>query len=404
MRIITIPRLSWLLLAATLVSSRSLRAETWTLTSAPEDYWASVACSADGSTVVAVADKLLFVSTNFGGSWTSNGLFSPDQTVWSAAACSADGTKMVAGIDSTANGIAPGPLYTSTDAGQTWTSNGVFGWWKSFSSAANGTNVAGVAAIFTSRGGPRSGFYTSTNAGAEWMSNNTPDVFWKCITSSADGTKLAAVGIYSPIYLSTNAGNTLIPADSPGGYWSSISSSSDGGHLFAAMRVNYGGTIYRSTNSGAAWHLTSAPVRDWVSVVSSAAGDRVVAANADGSVHASTDSGDTWTDTGAPSPPLGWSCLACSADGCRVVALAAGGGVYTWQTTRHPALKSSISGDTLLLSWIIPSMPFVLQQSSRLDGSWADVLTTPVPDYSKLCYEVSVPKPAQTVFYRLASR
>ena len=49
-------------------------------------------------------------------------------------------------------------------------------------------------------------------------------------------------------------------------------------------------------------------------------------------------------------------------------------------------------------------MPFVLQQSSGLDGGWAEVSTTPALNYTNLHYEVSLAKPTGATFYRLVSR
>jgi len=128
----------------------------------------------------------------------------------------------------------------------------------------------------------------------------------------------------------------------------------------------------------------------------------LVASSADGSIFASSDSGAFWTDTHAPSSP--WGCLASSSDGCKLVAVVNGGGIYTWQTTPHPLLNFAPSAGGLLLSWIIPSMPFVLQQSSGLDGGWAEVSTTPALNYTNLHYEVSLAKPTGATFYRLVSR
>jgi hypothetical protein len=64
----------------------------------PNQNWSSVACSADGTKIVAAAAPYggtgpLYTSTNSGASWTSNSV--PNQQ-WTFVASSADGNKLVA--------------------------------------------------------------------------------------------------------------------------------------------------------------------------------------------------------------------------------------------------------------------------------------------------------------------
>jgi photosystem II stability/assembly factor-like uncharacterized protein len=67
---------------------------------------------------------------------------------------------------------------------------------------------------------------------------------WKSITSSADGTKLAAVVSGGYIYTSTDSGATWTEQQTTGEYsWSSITSSSDGTKLAATVS---GGYVYTS--------------------------------------------------------------------------------------------------------------------------------------------------------------
>ena len=79
--------------------------DTWTPTLAPVEYYQSIACSADGSTLIAVTDFNItstgpgpvYTSTDSGASWVSNtvnGFF------WQTAVTSADGSKLVAAGDS----------------------------------------------------------------------------------------------------------------------------------------------------------------------------------------------------------------------------------------------------------------------------------------------------------------
>jgi hypothetical protein len=199
-------------------------------------YWNSVALSADGRKIVAVGEmfnytNVIFSSTNFGLTWTSNS--PPNQDMLWAIASSADGSKLVVVV---ANG---GPIYTSTNSGATWilTTAPIKGW-EYVASSADGTILGAMA--------NDGSIYCSANSGAIWRSNSIPAQFWKSIASSADGTKLAAAAYYSPlIYTSTNSGITWMATSISSAKYNGISvaSSADGSKLIA---VNYGSGIWIS--------------------------------------------------------------------------------------------------------------------------------------------------------------
>jgi len=111
---------------------------------------------------------------------------------------------------------------------------------------------------------------------------------WHSITSSSDGTKLAA---------GTNSGYMWTSADS-GVNWTGrqptgaatgetcITSSSDGTKLAAGV---YGGYIYTSTDSGANWtQRTASGIRNWYSITSSSDGTKLAAVVKDGYIYTST--------------------------------------------------------------------------------------------------------------------
>lgn len=121
----------------------------------------------------------------------------------------------------------------------------------------------------------------------------------------------------------------------------------------------------------------------------------------------STNAGATWSTTEMPSPTNLCS-LACAADGSRVVA-ALGHvffgeypSVYVRQTTSAPRLEVRTRPGYLELSWVVPSEPFVLQESPDL-AAWSSVQAAPVLNYGNLYYVVNLPLPAGSRFYRLAS-
>ena len=157
-----------------------------------------------------------------------------------------------------------------------------------------------------------------------------------------------------------------------------------------------------SGDSGATWRVESAVHGSCVA--SSADGSRLVVADANypngGPIYTSTDAGSTWASNNVPN--LSWCSVASSADGCKLVAVANGGGIYTWQATPHPVLNVTPSGTNLLLSWIIPSQPFVLQENADLAATnWTDVASAPVLNLTNLQNQVTAPLSNARRFYRL---
>jgi hypothetical protein len=192
------------------------------------------------------------------------------------------------------------------------------------------------------------------------------------------------------------------------GSWTCAAESADGGKLLlGAGGANSGNPIYISPDSGATWVQTSAPAKNWVSIARSLDGERLVAAakpddysGLTGAIYSSVDSGLNWVSNNVSS--TNWSCVTSSADGCKLAATVSGGGIYTLQTTPAPVLNISSQNSHLLLSWPVPSQPFVLQQSQDLT-TWGAAGMTPVLNYTNLHYEVSVSPVIGPRFFRLAS-
>ncbi|HUD47347.1 MAG TPA: 6-bladed beta-propeller [Candidatus Baltobacteraceae bacterium] len=384
----------------------------------PFENWDSVASSADGSVLVAVANEFnyaspigpILISTNSGASW-SIATGAPTNGLWETVACSADGSKMIAaggGADS-----AIFPIYTSSDMGATWLSNNapVINW-QSVASSADGARRVAVAEL-------NEVIYTSTNSGAvRTQATNAPRVSWFSVALSADGTKLAAVANGSTnIYTSPDFGATWITNNVPPGPegviqrgWSSIASSADGSKLIAAVGGNgNSGFIFLSTNSGAAWKVTATNIegglaaRPWIRVASSANGETLAAVSDSAGLFSglltSTNSGATWTTNAVPF--LDWNAVALSADGGKLVATVgypSTGPIYVSQTTPAPVLSLSASDN--VISWTVPSMGFTLQQSSDL-LNWTDVTNEAVLNFTNLENQVALPAPIENSFFRL---
>jgi uncharacterized repeat protein (TIGR02543 family) len=274
--------------------------------------WRSVASSADGTKLVAVAGDLfgekIYTSTDSGATWTAR---DPARD-WYSVASSSDGTKLVA-VEYL------GRIYTSTDSGVTWTARDSARKWYSVASSSDGTKLVAVE--------HQGHIYTSTDSGVTWTARDSARD-WYSVASSSDGTKLVAVVRSGQIYTSTDSGVTWTPRDSARS-WVSVASSSDGTKLVA---VAYLGRIYTSTDSGVTWTAREG-TRAWSAVTSSSDGVKLVAVETDsisfnpsgGQVYTSTDSGVTWTVRDSVRK---WSAVTSSADGSITAAVVVDGFLY----------------------------------------------------------------------------
>jgi photosystem II stability/assembly factor-like uncharacterized protein len=334
-------------------------AQPWSATS-PRLLWSKgLAMSADGRTIVAAGNGMgywyadpapICISTDAGQSWAQT----TASNHWSAAACSADGLKLVAVTQAGSEfwwAGSDGLIYTSPDAGGTWTPAKVpTNNWTAVASSADGLRLAAVTAPFWDPGATnyvgQGAIYRSSDAGATWTKTTAPNTnFWQGIASSADGTKLAAVseGIDGTggIYRSLDGGVNWERASAPSTNWTCIAASADGVRLFAGVG---GGLIYTSSDSGATWTWTSAPTTNWVSVACSADGEKLVAGCYE-SIYTSSDAGATWAAMNGPG--IGLRAIACSADGYRLAAAGPWHQICTWPYSGRWRLAEAPLDDNL---------------------------------------------------------
>ncbi len=188
---------------------------------------------------------------------------------------------------------------------------------------------------------------------------------WQSITSSADGTRLAAVAFGGSIYTSTDSGATWTERTSAGSRsWTSITSSADGTKLAAAAS---GDSIYTSQDSGATWtERTSAGSRDWASITISATGDRLAAAAYGDHIYTAT----------AEQPTLGFT-------------PAAGSGTVAPPASTNPPSPQTITNTKPTFSGIayangpvtvtVNSDPIVCNTTADTDGNWSCTLPSDIP-------------------------
>ena len=284
--------------------------QTWTNAGAPSSYFTAVACSANGSTWIAIGGRIgCTVSTNYGETWNGieSSILGPN-----CVACSADASKVFCGTEEVA-------IYSSTNSGLTWTTNELpSGSAAHIACSADGSRVA-VGYLPNLDGGAYSNILYSSNSGATFTSNTVPILYLRSIVSSADGSKLVASpsfgGLpFEGIYRSADFGMTWVETTAPVLGWDSIACSADGTTLAA---VTFPG-LWLSTNSGLTWISNSASFYYRAVVACSADGTRLVVAGLNSPIYASLDSGNTWTTNNAPS--IDWTGLAMSADGSLLLA------------------------------------------------------------------------------------
>ena len=337
-------------------------------------------------------------------------------------ACSADGKKLVAAI-------SEGAIYSSVDGDVTWSpSDAPETSWVAVASSADGSRLIAVSRFI----------YLSTNSGANWHLTDAPEGSWLAATASADGNKFWVVGLHGMV-MSTDGGLTWPPTLSfaAGGFLTGIAGSADGTRLLVGIGYdNFPNAIRVSTNSGVTWYDTTSPAAVWYSVVSSADGTRLAGSSkydfsglvtstnagtnwtrhnfsgsarltcsADGSkliastggnLYVSTNWAETWSTN-----LLGGEVLAASADGNKLIAVAQNA-LWISQSTPEPFLNIAASSGQCVLSWLIPSAPFALEENSDLNSiGWTPVAESPAINLSNLQFEAILPSQSPVRFYRL---
>jgi photosystem II stability/assembly factor-like uncharacterized protein len=313
--------------------------ETWTARKIDEAgtpmRWMSVASSADGMKLVVVAEggSNIYTSTDAGISWTAR----DSSRRWSVVSSSSDGKHLVA---------VPAYeqfIYTSSDAGVSWVAHprplgSDASPWTSVASSADGQHLAAVR-----RHGD--GVHISRDWGETWEVAQLPHESLGIVSTvdlSADGNTIVVASTAPAIYISTNAGKTWSQkANPPGGsgLWG-ITCSSDCSRLAVTGGEFFGGdgSLFISNDSGSTWkqQLPANAAGTSLNVVASSAdGTRLVAPGI-GQLRISTDSGLTWTTRDADRI---WTSVSSSADGTRLVAVAHDGQIYT--STATPAASTS---------------------------------------------------------------
>ena len=257
--------------------------------------WFGIASSINGSRLAALGQNI-WTSTNFGTSWNEHSVGGGSRG-WTSIASSADGNWLAA--------VGTG-IWTSKNKGMSWTQQTVGGGgtktWTCIVSSADGN-------LLTATG--TSGIWTSNDSGRSWTQQTIPGVsYFYGMTASAKGMLAATSG--STVWISqdtgatwqnhslssTTAGVTSVPS------LTRITSSADGTRLAAVDVVPAGSyssgiiNVWTSYNSGTDWTknavqpvgFPSTPTRP--DITSSADGMELALSSVN--IWISHDAGTTW--------------------------------------------------------------------------------------------------------------
>ena len=313
--------------------------DTWSLqyTLSSAVYWQSVASSDDASKLVAVVNGgYIHTSSDSGLTWASHG--DAGKRNWLSVASSSDGMRLMA-----VSGY--GDVYISVDSGASWQAKNIVGA-SGLSSIATSSN----GRVILTSASRNSGVFMSQDGGDTWrvVSGLSATGGWSNLAVSRDGNTMVAAdsqgtgGYEGYAYVSHDGGLTWQEQTSLGmRYWQDWVSGditiSDDGQTIAL--VDYygsdindwdGGYVYLTKNGGTDWQaISELGFKEWASSAVSADGADIAVVSNDGSIYASNDSGNTWSEqySGIGSP-RNLRSVASSADGSRLVTAASQNGVY----------------------------------------------------------------------------
>lgn len=376
--------------------------QTWTnAPTSPGGFM--IACSADGTKLLVGDGDSVYTSTNSGATWSLQESLANVQVV----AVSANGGAFYVS-DS-------GNLSISTNAGLSWTHLTNRPSYSGISAcqfivcSADGSKLM-IAIANGQAGGLASPLFTSTDFGNTWSSNAAPITNWECAACSADGSKWFAATYGGSVYAATNPPSPWHSVLATNRIWMSIASSADGTRLLAGSSSSAGtGGMMSSTDSGAHWRTNSASqLTSWVSVASSADGSRLMAVASGGSVISSTNYGTNWSTNNAPL--LHWDTVCMTADGAKAFAAPNPeyGATATYRaiaTPPSPTVAASFLGGNFLLSWPVPSTNFALQTCPDLTlTNWQGLTNVPTLNCTNLHNEVIVRPTNSAGFFRLSTQ
>ncbi len=213
---------------------------TWTAQNSGTQTWQSLASSADGTVLLAATQYgSLYVSTDSGRDWSVAG-DAPGGVEWSAVACSPDGTHLVAsGFNS---GAGANQLWLSADSGVHWSSES-----NLYNIRPTGWPTPTELLATGSANGLVYGILASSDFGATWslIEPSPSSAGWADVVASSDGSHLYAVG--AGLAISSNAGASWSADPSFAWSWSGVATSADGSILVLTQQSTGGVSVSRDS-------------------------------------------------------------------------------------------------------------------------------------------------------------
>lgn len=290
-------------------------------------YAYGLTSSNDGTRVITHDGSTLFISQDYGATWTPKTIEGVD--TFGAVTIAANNTLMTVGI---------GPLYSSIDWGETWTQHSLEGKIIDYFSIYN--NSAGILAI------AQGSLYTSDDSGTTWHQYTLEgNRNWQAVATSADGQKLIASDVYNGvvgIYKSVNSGSTWTQVASIEGInsWSLMRSSANGDRLVAFGGTSYGyGYVFISTDSGETWQQQQVDGTDtairWGEALSMSQDGLTIITASQNQFYGTQDGGTTWEEFILPATrnPIGGA--AVSDNGTYIAVVAYTTNTEDWSTSYY---------------------------------------------------------------------
>jgi hypothetical protein len=245
--------------------------------------------------------------------------------------------------------------------------------WEAIASSSDGQKLVAVSSNGESGNGS---IFTSSDGGATWSIDRAPagSNYFTGVTSSNDGTRLAATSFAHGIYTSSDSGQTWIarplPVPNVGGatHLQAVASSGDGSRLVTGTRLSgasNGGIIFTSADYGVTWKSYAQKSLDYINFTSNGDGSRIAAAiYGQAGVSTSADFGDTWSfqSVGAS----GQISIASNIDGSLLFVGGYGGNLWTGKVpnTRVAAVLPASTSASLAAIGNIPATALTFTASS----------------------------------------
>ena len=271
--------------------------QSWTYTSGGPLGAHAIASSTDGSVLVAAGESL-WISKDWATTWDDS-TTPKSLDGWASAASDTTGTQLAAAA-------AYGDIWTSSDGGATWTNRTPSGpahdqYWVAMMSDSTGTKLVALTGGDAVAGpGTTGDIWTSTDAGVTWTDRTTTgathDLAWAGVAGDSTGTHLVAVEdgvVGNGVWTSNDSGVTWTAQTVPAGVlgWNAVASDATGALIPIAASgapVNSSGDLYTSTDGGVTWTNetagTSGTNRWWRGVASDATGENLFAVEIVGDV------------------------------------------------------------------------------------------------------------------------